>query len=150
MPQYTCPDGCHQHTGADSTATVALCHLLQLRPTWPKGFYRQAAALKALQQHAAATAALQQTLSFTAANTAEVSGGANTLISFCQLAEAEATGCDCVLHKHYNVQLGPLQDAASNLCDSDLPMLFVWSAGRRASAQAGSSSISSYAAASAC
>jgi predicted TPR repeat methyltransferase len=46
--------------------------LLQLAPSWPKAWYRQASALQALQQHAAAAEALQQAYRLTPVGSQEV------------------------------------------------------------------------------
>ena len=45
---------------------------MQLRPTWPKGLYRKASALQALQQHSEAAQALQTALNLTQQDAPEV------------------------------------------------------------------------------
>lgn len=58
---------------ATHNLTTHLQSLLQIHPTWPKGFYRQASALQALQQHTAAVQALQQALLLAEKGSQEVS-----------------------------------------------------------------------------
>jgi tetratricopeptide (TPR) repeat protein len=73
------------------------CLPVQVNPRWAKGFYRQASALQALQQHTPAAEALQQALALTQRGTPEVGAVDNQRLLLLSASCAHSVCCSSVL-----------------------------------------------------